>query len=45
MNYLINIKNKDNNCFIWCHIRHLNPLIIQPETIKKADKILVHDLD
>ena len=23
---LINIKNNDNKCFLWCHIRHLNPL-------------------
>ena len=22
---LINIKNKDEECFRWCHIRHLNP--------------------
>ena len=22
---LINMKNKDNECFRWCHIRHLNP--------------------
>ena len=22
---LINIKNKDNKCFRWCHVRHLNP--------------------
>ena len=22
---LINIKNKDDKCFRWCHIRHLNP--------------------
>ena len=22
---LTNIKNKDNECFRWCHIRHLNP--------------------
>ena len=22
---LINIKNKDTECFRWCHIRHLNP--------------------
>ena len=21
---LINIKNNDNKCFLWCHIRHLN---------------------
>ena len=23
---LINIKNNDNKCLLWCHIRHLNPL-------------------
>ena len=22
---LINIQNKDNECFRWCHIRYLNP--------------------
>ena len=22
---LINLKNNDNECFKWCHIRHLNP--------------------
>ena len=22
---LINVKNKDDKCFRWCHIRHLNP--------------------
>ena len=22
---LINIKNKDDKCFRWCHIKHLNP--------------------
>ena len=24
----LNIKNNDNKCFLWCHIRHLNPLKI-----------------
>ena len=23
---LINIKNDDNQCFRWCHVRHLNPV-------------------
>ena len=23
---LINIKNKDKKCFLWCHVRHTNPL-------------------
>ena len=22
---LINIKNKDQKCFLWCHVRHINP--------------------
>ena len=35
---LINIKNKDDKCFRWCHIRHLNPQTEHPERIKKEDK-------
>ena len=42
---LINIKNNVNNCFLWCHIRHLNPLKIHPERITKADKNMINDLD
>ena len=38
MKGLINFKNNDNKCFRWCHIRHLNPLKIHPERIKKAYK-------
>ena len=41
---LINIKNNDNKCFLWCHIRHLNPLKIHPERIKKVDKKMIDDL-
>ena len=33
---LINIKNEDDECFRWCHIRHLNPQIKHPERIKGA---------
>ena len=33
---LINIKNKDKKCFLWCHVRHINPLKEHPE--KKTDK-------
>ena len=32
---LINLKNEDNECFRWCHIRHLNPQKVHPEHIKK----------
>ena len=35
---LINLKNKDNECFRWCHIRHLNPQDNYPQRIKKVDK-------
>ena len=35
---LINIKNKDDKCFRWCHIRHLNPQETNPQRIKKDDK-------
>ena len=38
MKGLINIKNNGNKCFLWCHIRHLNPLKIHPERITKVDK-------
>ena len=24
MKVLITIKNNDNKCFLWCHVRHLN---------------------
>ena len=32
---LINIKNKDEKCFLWCHVRHTNPSKEHPERIKK----------
>ena len=42
---LINIKNKDNKCFRWCHIKHLNPQIKHPERIEKEDKRLIGGLN
>ena len=30
---LINIKNNDQKCFLWCHVRHINPVKIHPERI------------
>ena len=30
---LINMKNEDNECFRWCHIRHLNPQDKYPQRI------------
>ena len=42
---LINIKNNDQKCFLWCHVRHINPVKIHPERITKEDKKLVKELD
>ena len=42
---LINIKNEDNECFRWCHIRHLNPQKNDPQRIKKTDKTFISQLD
>ena len=42
---LINMKNKDNECFRWCHIRHLNPQDKDPHRIKKSDKEYIDKLD
>ena len=42
---LINIKNKDDECFRWCHIRHLNPQTKHPERIKKGDKQFIEGLN
>ena len=42
---LINPKNKDNECFRWCHNRHLNPRKVHPERITKEDRESVKSLD
>ena len=41
---LINLKNKDDECFRWCHIRHLNPREGNPQRIKKVDKDYIKQL-
>ena len=38
MKGLINLKNKDHKCFIWCHVRILNPQNKNTERINKQDK-------
>ena len=42
---LINIKNKDDECFRWCHIRHLNPQEKDRQRIKKEDKKMINELN
>ena len=42
---LINMKNEDNECFRWCHIRYLNPQDKNPQRINKSDKEFIKKLD
>ena len=42
---LINLKNIDNECFRWCHIRHLNKQDKYPQRIKKSDKEYISKLN
>ena len=42
---LINIKNKYQKCFLWCHVGHINPSKEHRERIKKTDKKIVEKRD
>ena len=42
---LINIKNKDKKCFLWCHVRHINPLKEHQERILKTDKKIAQEFN
>ena len=42
---LINLQNKDNECFRWCHIRHLNPQEKNSQRIKQSDRLYISKLD
>ena len=44
MKGLINIKNNDYKCFLWCHIRHLNLVKTHPERITKENKSMINNL-
>ena len=41
---LINTKNKDEKCILWCHVRHINPSKKHSGRIKKTDKKLLKNL-
>ena len=41
MKGLINLKNKDHKCFMWCHVRLINPQNRNAERINKQDKKLL----
>ena len=40
MKGLINLENKDHKCFMWCHVKLINPTNSHPERINKQDKTI-----
>ena len=42
---LVNIKNNDNECLRWCHVRHMDPNIRNHQRINKMDKDRVKELN
>ena len=45
MKSLINLKNNDHKCFIWCPVRMLNPQNRNTERINKQDKKIAANLN
>ena len=45
MKGLINLKNKDHKCFMWCHVRLINPTNSHPERINKQDQAIAANLN
>ena len=45
MKGLINLKNKDDECFKWCHVRFITSQNKDPDRIKKQDKKIAETLD
>ena len=42
---LINLRNDDNKCFLWCHVRHLNLVNSHATRISKEDRRIADILD
>ena len=42
---LINLQNDDNECFRWCHVRHINPDKKDPQRITQKDRKIAQTLD
>ena len=39
------LKNNDHKCFMWCHVRLINPTNSHPERINKQDKTIAANLN
>ena len=42
---LINTKNNDQKCFLWCHVRHINPVKNHPGRITRIDRDFANNLN
>ena len=42
---LINIKNNDQKCFLWCHVRHINTVKNHPGKITRIDRDFANNLN
>lgn len=42
---LINIQNEDDECFRWCHVRHINSQNKNAQRVKKVDREIAKNLD
>ena len=42
---LINIKNNYQKCFLWCHVRHINPAKDHPRRVKNIDRDFANNLN
>ena len=45
MKGLINLKNKDHKCFMWCHVRLIGSQNRNAERINKQDKKIAANLN
>ena len=45
MKGLIDLKNEDHKCFMWCYVRLINPTNSHPERINKHDKKIAANLN
>ena len=42
---LINIKNNDQKCFLWCHVRHINSVKDHTGRIKNIDRDFANNIN